>query len=246
MVKAIVNINEPANRILNIVKARENLRDKSEAINLVLHIYGKEFLEEELKPEFIKELIAAQNEETVKVDDWDSYFGIEFPEDALSLWLKNKTSGREFQMQEHDEFIITMSRPLQKRPRIFKSPYYLSGFWADMQRLIRQRMWDPKKKEEVDYNPPTIIFQVDRNLDFLVEPVISPWWLTTGGHGKDYCLYSDPKIELRERKKVIAKNKTGVEKIKYLDTGDYFDGAKRLNEGMVRDAVDFLTAFRVP
>ncbi len=76
MVKAIVNINEPANRILNIVKARENLRDKSEAINLVLHIYGKEFLEEELKPEFIKELIAAQNEETVKVDDWDSYFGL--------------------------------------------------------------------------------------------------------------------------------------------------------------------------
>ena len=77
MVKAIVNINEPANRILNIVKARENLRDKSEAINLVIHIYGKEFLEEELKPEFIKELITAQNEKTIKVKDWNSYFELD-------------------------------------------------------------------------------------------------------------------------------------------------------------------------
>ena len=76
MVKAIVDINEPANRILNIVKARDNLKDKSEAINLVLHIYGKEFLEEELRPEFIKELLAAQNEETVKIDDWNSHFGL--------------------------------------------------------------------------------------------------------------------------------------------------------------------------
>ena len=36
MVKAIVEINNDANRILNIVKAKENLKDKSEAINLVL------------------------------------------------------------------------------------------------------------------------------------------------------------------------------------------------------------------
>ena len=76
MVKAIVDINEPANRILNIVKARDNLKDKSEVINLVLNIYGKEFLEEELRPEFIKELLAAQNEETIKIDDWNSHFGL--------------------------------------------------------------------------------------------------------------------------------------------------------------------------
>jgi len=76
MVKAIVNIDERANRILNIVKAKENLKDKSDAINLILNIYGKEMLESELKPEFIKELLAAQNEEVVKVDNWDEYFGL--------------------------------------------------------------------------------------------------------------------------------------------------------------------------
>jgi len=77
MVKAIVNIDENANRILNIVKAKENLKDKSEAINLILNIYGKEFLESELRPEFIKELIKAQNEEVVEVKNWDKHFGLD-------------------------------------------------------------------------------------------------------------------------------------------------------------------------
>ncbi|TKJ17518.1 antitoxin [Candidatus Woesearchaeota archaeon B3_Woes] len=76
MVKAIVNIEESANRILNIVKAKENLRDKSAAINLILNLYGKEMLEPELRPEFIKELLEAQKEETAKVKDWDKHFGL--------------------------------------------------------------------------------------------------------------------------------------------------------------------------
>ncbi len=67
MVKAIVNIDENANRILNIIKAKENLKDKSDAINLILNLFGKEMLEPELKPEFIKELLEAQKEKTVKV-----------------------------------------------------------------------------------------------------------------------------------------------------------------------------------
>lgn len=77
MVKAIVNINDNGNRIINIVKAKENLKDKSEVINLILNIYGKEMLESELKPEFIRELLMAQNEEVVKIDNWDEYFGLD-------------------------------------------------------------------------------------------------------------------------------------------------------------------------
>ena len=76
MVKAIVNISEKGNRLLNIVKAKENLNDKSQAINLILEIYEKEFLNQELKPEFIKELLKAQNEETEKIDNWDKHFGL--------------------------------------------------------------------------------------------------------------------------------------------------------------------------
>ncbi len=77
MVKAIVDIDENANRILNIVKAKENLKDKSDAINLILKIYGKEMLESELRPEFINELLKAQNEETVNISDWNKHFGLE-------------------------------------------------------------------------------------------------------------------------------------------------------------------------
>lgn len=76
MVKAIVDIREDANRILNIVKAKENLRDKSETINLILNLYGKEMLEPELRPEFIKELLEAQKGKAVKVNDWDKHFGL--------------------------------------------------------------------------------------------------------------------------------------------------------------------------
>ena len=70
MVKAIVEIDEDANRILNIVKAEENLKDKSGALNFILKLFGREMLEPELRSEFIKELLEAQNEKTVCVEDF--------------------------------------------------------------------------------------------------------------------------------------------------------------------------------
>ena len=56
MVQAVVNIDENANRVLNIVKAKYGLNDKSQAINLVVNAYAEECLEPELKPEYIKKL----------------------------------------------------------------------------------------------------------------------------------------------------------------------------------------------
>ena len=38
--------------------------------------FGKEMLESELRPEFIKELLQAQNQETIKIDNWNEYFGL--------------------------------------------------------------------------------------------------------------------------------------------------------------------------
>jgi len=74
MVKAIVEINEKANRVINIIKAKEDLKDKSDAINLIIEAYGDEILEPELRPEFIKKLLEAQKEKTVKIEDFDSYY----------------------------------------------------------------------------------------------------------------------------------------------------------------------------
>ena len=56
MVRAMIDIPEEANHILNIVKAKHNLKDKSEAITKVIIEYGEDILEPELRPEFIEKL----------------------------------------------------------------------------------------------------------------------------------------------------------------------------------------------
>ena len=52
----MININERTNRVLNVVKAKFGLKDKSEAINLVVDEYEGTFLEPELRPEYKKKL----------------------------------------------------------------------------------------------------------------------------------------------------------------------------------------------
>jgi hypothetical protein len=52
MVQAVINIDERTNRVLNIVKAKFGLRDKSQAINLVVNEYEETSLEPELRPEY--------------------------------------------------------------------------------------------------------------------------------------------------------------------------------------------------
>ena len=56
MVKAIINIDEHTNRLLNILKAKYGLKDKSEAIVIMAQQYEKEVLEPELKPEYIQKI----------------------------------------------------------------------------------------------------------------------------------------------------------------------------------------------
>lgn len=70
MVKAIVTIDERTNRILNIVKAKYGLKDKSQAINMIAKQYEACVMEPELRPEFIESLKASETEKTVKVKDF--------------------------------------------------------------------------------------------------------------------------------------------------------------------------------
>ncbi len=56
MVQAVVNIHDETNRVLNIVKAKYGLKDKSAAIELVVAEYEENFLEPELRPEFIEKI----------------------------------------------------------------------------------------------------------------------------------------------------------------------------------------------
>jgi len=62
MVQAIINLNEYENRVLNIVKGKFGLKNKSEAINLIIDRFEQEHIEPELKPEFIKEIKKIEKE----------------------------------------------------------------------------------------------------------------------------------------------------------------------------------------
>ena len=62
MVQAIINIEDETNRVLNIVKAKFGLKDKSEAIDVMAEQYEKELLEPQLRPEYIEKLKRIEKE----------------------------------------------------------------------------------------------------------------------------------------------------------------------------------------
>jgi hypothetical protein len=56
MVSAIINIDKKTNRILNMVKAKYDLKTKSEAIDMMAIEYEKELMPLEIRPEYAKKL----------------------------------------------------------------------------------------------------------------------------------------------------------------------------------------------
>ena len=62
MVQSIIDMNENEDRILNIVKAKFGLKNKSQAVSLITRIYAESFLEPELRPEYIKKLMKIDKE----------------------------------------------------------------------------------------------------------------------------------------------------------------------------------------
>ncbi len=67
MVQAIVNIEDHTNQILNIVKAKYNLRNKSEAIDMMATEYEENILEPELRPEYVEKALKIMEEKPIKV-----------------------------------------------------------------------------------------------------------------------------------------------------------------------------------
>ncbi|MBI2672979.1 DUF2683 family protein [Candidatus Woesearchaeota archaeon] len=56
MVQALIEIDENTNRVLNVVKAKYGLKDKGEAIKVVVEKYIEEENEPELRPEYLEKL----------------------------------------------------------------------------------------------------------------------------------------------------------------------------------------------
>ncbi len=77
MVKAIVDLDEHANRIINVVKAKYALHDKSDAINIMARQYEEEVLDPELRPEFVERLKKNEKAPARKVKSFAKEFGLE-------------------------------------------------------------------------------------------------------------------------------------------------------------------------
>ena len=56
MVQNIFDLGEREDRILNIIKAKFGLKNKSEALALIVQSYEDNFLEPELRPEYVEKL----------------------------------------------------------------------------------------------------------------------------------------------------------------------------------------------
>lgn len=76
MIQAMIQISDEANQILNIVKAKYDLKDKSHAIERVILEYGEEFLEPQLRPEFIQKIKKNETEKVIMVKDFKKHFGL--------------------------------------------------------------------------------------------------------------------------------------------------------------------------
>lgn len=57
MISARVQLNDYANKVLNIIKIKFGLNDKSEALNKFVEIYGEDVMEKEATEEYAKKAI---------------------------------------------------------------------------------------------------------------------------------------------------------------------------------------------
>ena len=76
MVQALIDLDENTNRVLNVVKAKYNLKDKSEAIKLVIAEYIELEEEPELRPEFIQKMNQISMQKSIVVDNFARRYGI--------------------------------------------------------------------------------------------------------------------------------------------------------------------------
>lgn len=77
MVQALINLNDNTNRVLNIIKAKYALHDKSEVIEFIIAKYIDYENEPELRPEFIEKMKKVKKEKNIRVDDFAKRYGLD-------------------------------------------------------------------------------------------------------------------------------------------------------------------------
>ncbi len=71
MVQSIIDFGERQDRVLNIVKAKFGLKNKSQAANLIVEKYEDVELEPELRPEYIEKLEKIEKEKGIPFKNMD-------------------------------------------------------------------------------------------------------------------------------------------------------------------------------
>ncbi len=69
MISARVEINDYANRVLGIIKIKFGLKDKSEALNKFIELYGGDIMEKEATEEYAKKVIEISKNHIKKYGD---------------------------------------------------------------------------------------------------------------------------------------------------------------------------------
>ena len=75
MPKTVVELSEHANRVVNVVKAREGLRGKSAAIERIVEEYEEKVLDPHLRPEFVTDMERVRKGRFRKVRSLDDVLG---------------------------------------------------------------------------------------------------------------------------------------------------------------------------
>ncbi|MBN2127749.1 MAG: DUF2683 family protein [Candidatus Diapherotrites archaeon] len=76
-----LKVNAYGNRVLGVIKEKFGLKDKSEALNKILDLYGDEFVEKEVKDEVILDIIndveemKKKNTKPISFDELDKLSG---------------------------------------------------------------------------------------------------------------------------------------------------------------------------
>ena len=77
MVKNVIDLGERENRVINVVKAKFGLKDKSQALSLIIKRYEECELEPQLRPEFVEEVQrVAKSGKFVEVKDFAEEYGL--------------------------------------------------------------------------------------------------------------------------------------------------------------------------
>ena len=77
MVKNVINLDERESRVINIVKAKYGLKDRSQALSVIIKRYEEVELEPHLRPEFVKDMEdTLKKGKFVKVKDFAQESGL--------------------------------------------------------------------------------------------------------------------------------------------------------------------------